>query len=334
MLYLFEKYAGQDDYNSIIRKGMKDSAHWACDGQFNFFTVVGKLREGPGESKFDRNIEAATNGDRLPRQLYVRVAMDDQLSWTADQHNQHTKTLMAKLNCDPWNIADDQSVKPKEYYVDESESWITPEEKLPLGMYVCESRLEDTMLPLFFERHQLNQQWAKRYPEMINHFFVSGGSPLGISLGVPSDYYWETDPAVKAERTLRMELKSALDSKNIAVKKQEEIASPVTKEKEGGAVIGNVIPVSEESLGRRKRRHFTLEDSSSEESGGELTQRASRISKVVAQGCRKLKTEKQRAIRKKKVEIRNPFIDDEAVEDNDNSDYYTDDRSKNDDEED
>jgi hypothetical protein len=117
-------------------------------------------------------------------------------------------------------------------------------------------------------------------------------------------------------------------------KKQEEIASPVTKEKEGGAVIGNVIPVSEESLGRRKRRHFTLEDSSSEESGGELTQRASRISKVVAQGCRKLKTEKQRAIRKKKVEIRNPFIDDEAVEDNDNSDYYTDDRSKNDDEED
>lgn len=310
---------------------MKESTHWACDGQFNFFTVVGKLQERPGERKFDRNIEAARNGDRLPRQLYVRVAMDDQLSWTADQHNQHTKSLMVQLNCDPWNIGDNQSEKPKEYYVDESESWITPEEKLPLGMYVCESRLEDTMLPLCFEQHQLNNQWAKRYPEMINHFFVSGGSPLGISLGVPSDYNWETDPAVKAERSLRMELKSALDGKNIAVK-QEEIASPVTRPKEeGGAVSGNEIPVSEESLGRRKRRYCTLEDTSSEESWGELTQPASRISKVVAQGCPKLKTEKRRAIRKKKFEIRNPFIDDEAVEDNDNSDY-TDDRSNHDEE--
>jgi hypothetical protein len=34
---------------------------------------------------------------------------------------------------------------------------------------------------------------------------------------------------------------------------------------------------------------------------------------------------------KKKIAIRNPFIDDEAVEDNDNSDY-TDDRSNHDEE--
>jgi hypothetical protein len=223
ILYLFEKKADVDEYNAIIRNGIKyGKPEWVSEE--GFVGVVAKLQEGTTFDEYEFNAELTSKGTRLPRQLFFQVLVDP-LQWThtmLDDQNYGQK-IADKLNKDNTEILTTYG-KPqlkKTYLFDQNQSWATPEERLPLGMYIHHGTMFQNIMTLLFEPYTLaersnrKESWAVRYPQLISHFFVRGGSDTAKKLGVLDDYYWEDDPVVIEERRLQQQRKREMESADI-----------------------------------------------------------------------------------------------------------------------
>jgi hypothetical protein len=202
-LYLFEKYPGQDHYQDIIRDSLNkqegdDAATWPVEEVFCFADVVAMNDpEYPGEKQV-KNIEVPKNSPSgMPRMLFVRILMENQLQWTKKEHCTHGKLLAAKLNEEMDKKREAGTIRnikeARDYYFTEDNSWITPEEVKPLGLYMSKSVMRYKIMSYLFEHSDLTQSWASRYPERIHQFFADGLSQTARQLGVADNYHYKSD---------------------------------------------------------------------------------------------------------------------------------------------
>ena len=206
-LYLFEEYPGQDYYNEIIRtaivKSQKDPPEftWPVMEDFAFVKVVALVDVNrPNEEIFVYNHKPSSAGKSpLPRQVYIRLALDDQSTWTKEDHIAHGHLLASKLNEEVAKKKNETVLQwkkdsMKEYYFDDKLSWMTPNELLPLGLYMTSHSLSVRFMPEFlFDPSECGTSWANDYTERINEFFADGKSQAAIDYGVPSNYQYRND---------------------------------------------------------------------------------------------------------------------------------------------
>jgi hypothetical protein len=220
-LYLFEDYEGEDHYNESIRTAIntKQRNLWPNQAEFRFIAVVAKLQMGTESNEYELNVEpkVGKNWDGkleyVARQLFVRVLNENQLNWTMEDHKEHTRTMVPLLNEDTrkdrLTVKDAWKVhKLRDYYVDEPMSWITPDDELlPLGMYMNNDVMRKKIMHFVFDRTTLHRGWANDHKEIVHKWFANGKSEAARNLGISYDYDWKQDeyyqPSIAVRRVLQ-----------------------------------------------------------------------------------------------------------------------------------
>lgn len=209
-MYLFEQKPGQDQYNEHIRNGIKPpfKPAWVMDNEA-FITVVAKLVVGTKYNEKELNLERPKRkdgiyGDKIPRQVYVRAIEEVNHQWTLDDHKAYTRRLAKVLNQEidisKKRAPNDAWKYNKSYIVDEEQSWDSiPDDKYPLGMYMQDNVMKNSVMSIIFGVEELTVNWAQKYPDEVDHFFVRGGTATSNSLGVDVDYVWNLHEAVTDE---------------------------------------------------------------------------------------------------------------------------------------
>ena len=193
-MYLFEKAPGLDAYQDIIRIAIHTGKGWPVEDAFAFFANCAMLDVNRPEGE----VFAYNSHGGARRQNFLRLLWGDQLNWHKKDHLKHGHLLAEHLNADQVLRQESGEWKPneqmKDYYFDDDLSWITPEEKLPLGMYLSKNVMNDKVLGFLFDERDLVPSWAKKFPHRVHQIFPDGKSRTAQYLGVKADYYWKTDP--------------------------------------------------------------------------------------------------------------------------------------------
>jgi hypothetical protein len=313
-MYLFEDYPGQDYYyrEMKIREAIDDiwKEIWPNEAKYRFIAVVAKLQLGTETGdEYELNKEPfikRQNGadDYLPRQLFVRVLNDNQRQWDVKNHQEHTYQMAQLLNKDVQVAkASRNSGKLKEYYVDESMSWITPEhEILPLGMYVRHTVMRRKIMPFIFHAASLNGSWAEVNKEIVHRWFANGKSTTARELGISFDYDWKKDEyyqasVVKKHSSNNCTNMSEIDpllNANVKTLEHDDLQTNTDSEEEEYANMVKKLP-----------RKITPRMKSS------LPVSPNKRACVQPVSPTKIEKKRRRVTRSTK----NPYIDDEAVED-------------------
>jgi hypothetical protein len=206
---MFEKYKGQDQYHSTVRNAIRrkeTEQTWPVLEDFAFIETVALIDDDrPNEEVFVYNNEIVKSRDQdkedgpLPRQVFVRLVLDHQSDWKKEDHVKHGHLLASKLNVElkkERTALTEQWKKDslKDYYFDDELSWITPEEKKPLGLYVMKSVMRKRIMNHLYDKDtELTNRWAEKYPESVHEFFANGLSDAARELGVPFNYNYKDD---------------------------------------------------------------------------------------------------------------------------------------------
>jgi hypothetical protein len=222
-IYMFEDCPGQDGYMPYLRSGMKDpwEPKWVQEYDNTFVAAVAKLKFGTTCNEKEYNIVLSKNKEPIPRQLFVRALQYEHYDhWGDSEHKEYTRGLVHKLMQEVRkgrNDTPNEKWRHKDIYIDEDKSFAGLHDlKYPLGMYMQDNVMTATIMPILFG-DDLDEDWAIKYPEMVDHFFMRGGTAASNALGVDPKYVYEEEIEPDEEVTTL----ERIDPKNVV--QQEEI---------------------------------------------------------------------------------------------------------------